>query len=125
MTRWRSCSRTIPTARAKAAGRRWRVDAAARSTDDGAVTVAPLRLAASAAALADDFARVRADLDVPSGFPPEVDAEANALAARGPLLPPAVPNVPRVDARDLELVTIDPPGSRDLDQAFHAARQGS
>ena len=29
------------------------------------------------------------------------------------------------DARGIEFVTIDPPGSRDLDQAFHAERDGS
>ena len=93
---------------------------------DGPVTTAPLRLAASAAALADDFARVRADLDVPAGFPPDVDAEAAAVAARGPgSSPPGVPDARRLDARDLELVTIDPAGSRDLDQAFHAERQGT
>ncbi|HLM18362.1 MAG TPA: RNB domain-containing ribonuclease, partial [Acidimicrobiia bacterium] len=89
------------------------------------MTTAPLRLAASAAALADDFARVRADLDVPTAFPADVDAEANAVTARGPKLPPGVPDVARLDARDLELVTVDPSGSRDLDQAFHAERQGS
>ncbi len=63
------------------------------------MTSAPLRLAASAAALADDFARVRADLDVPIGFPPDVDAEAAAVAARGPQLPPGVPDAERLDAR--------------------------
>jgi exoribonuclease R len=89
------------------------------------VTTAPLRLAASAAELADDFARVRADLDVPAGFPPDVVAEADAVLARGPVLPPDVSAATRRDARDLELVTIDPAGSRDLDQAFHAERQGS
>src|SRR5262245_12560604 len=89
------------------------------------MTTAPLRLAASAAELADDFARVRADLDVPAGFPPEVDAEAAAVAARGPVLPPGIPDGVRRDARDLELVTVDPIGSRDLDQAFHAERQGN
>ena len=31
----------------------------------------------------------------------------------------------RVDRLDLELVTIDPEGSRDLDQAFHAERFGN
>ncbi len=31
------------------------------------------------------------------------------------------PRYDRVDARDLPLVTIDPPGSRDLDQAVHVA----
>ncbi len=92
------------------------------------MTTAPLRLAASAAALADDFARVRADLDVPIGFPPDVDAEAAAVAARSSRarwVPPGVPDAERLDARDLELVTIDPAGSRDLDQAFHAERQGT
>jgi exoribonuclease R len=86
------------------------------------VTTAPLRLTASAADLADDFARVRADLDVPTTFPPDVRAEADAVAARGPVVPPGVPDAPRRDARDLELVTVDPTGSRDLDQAFHAER---
>ncbi|HEY3670737.1 MAG TPA: RNB domain-containing ribonuclease [Acidimicrobiia bacterium] len=92
------------------------------------MTIAPLRLAASAAALADDFARVRADLDVPTSFPAEVDAEAAAVAARSSRarwLPPGAPDAERLDARSLELVTVDPPGSRDLDQAFHAERQGS
>jgi exoribonuclease R len=88
------------------------------------VTTAPLRLAASAAELVDDFARVRADLDVPTGFPPEVAAAATAVAARGPRLPPGVPDEARRDARDLDLLTIDPAGSRDLDQAFHAERRG-
>jgi exoribonuclease R len=86
------------------------------------VTGAPLQLSASAGELVDDFARVRADLAVPDGFSPEVESDAAAVAARGPLLPPGVPDGARVDARSLELVTIDPPGSRDLDQAFHAER---
>jgi exoribonuclease R len=82
-------------------------------------------LAASAADLADDFARVRADLRVPASFPPEVDAEAADVAARGPALPPHASVTERVDARGIEFVTIDPAGSRDLDQAFHAERQGT
>ena len=89
------------------------------------MTTAPLRLAASATDLADDFARVRADLGVPLAFPPAVDAEAAQVAARGPILPPGAPARARVDARDVEFVTVDPVGTRDLDQAFHAERQGS
>jgi exoribonuclease R len=84
-----------------------------------------LRLAASAAALADDFARVRVDLNVPESFPADVEAEAAAVAARGPVLPPDAPVEARVDGRGIELVTIDPAGSRDLDQAFHAERLGA
>jgi exoribonuclease R len=89
------------------------------------MTTALLRLAAPAAELADDFARVRADLDVPLGFPTDVDAEATAVATRGPVLPPGAPDRPRRDARGLELVTVDPAGSRDLDQAYLAERRGS
>jgi exoribonuclease R len=89
------------------------------------VTTAPLRLAASAAELVDDFARVRADLDVPAAFPPDVQAEADAVAARGPRLPPGVRDAPRRDARDLDLVTVDPAGSRDLDQAIRVERRGT
>jgi exoribonuclease R len=89
------------------------------------VTRAPLRLAASATELVDDFARVRADLDVPTGFPDGVLAEARTAATRGPVLPPGAPARSRRDARELDLVTIDPPGSRDLDQAFLAQRLAS
>jgi len=54
-----------------------------------------------------------------------VSAEAEALAARGPQLPPGVGDRSRIDARDVPFVSIDPPGSRDLDQAFHAERRGT
>ncbi|RBY88829.1 ribonuclease II [Blastococcus sp. TF02A-26] len=63
-----------------------------------------------------DFAAIRAEFDVPAAFPPEVLAEADALAAAPPL--------PELDATDLPLVTVDPVGSRDLDQAVHLAREG-
>jgi len=63
------------------------------------------------------FEAVRAELGVPPGFPPEVLAEASQAAA-GPALPV-------VDATDIPLVTVDPPGSRDLDQAVHLAAAGS
>lgn len=68
------------------------------------MTTAALRLAASASDLADDFTRVRADLDVPTGFPVEVNDEADAAAAEGPVLPPGVPSVARRDARDRKSV---------------------
>jgi exoribonuclease R len=71
------------------------------------------------------FARVRAELDVPAGFPPAVSAEAEVLAARGPAAPPGVADPSRIDARSVPFVAIDPPGSRDLDQAFHAERRGT
>ncbi len=63
-----------------------------------------------------DFAAVRAEFDVPEEFPAEVLAEADAVAAAPPL--------PDLDATDLPLVTVDPAGSQDLDQAVHLRREG-
>lgn len=65
--------------------------------------------------LAAALAELRESLELPDGFPVEVLAEAEAAASATP--PPAV------DRRDLEFVTIDPAGSRDLDQAMHLARR--
>ena len=76
-----------------------------------------MRLEPGAAELAEGFDRIREELGVPGAFPPDAEAEAQAAA-----VPPAGPD--RADRRDLELVTIDPPGSRDLDQALHIARHG-
>src|SRR3954469_2539163 len=64
-----------------------------------------------------DFAAIRAELGVPEEFPAEALAEAERAASRPPL--------PELDATDVELVTLDPPGSRDLDQAVHLAARGS
>ncbi len=55
------------------------------------------------------FARIRAELDVPDSFPPEVLAAALASSP---------PPVDRRDARDLPFIAIDPPGATDLDQAL-------
>src|ERR1035437_5294730 len=61
--------------------------------------------------------RLRSELEVPEGFPPEVLAAAE-VAAKAPSA------ADRVDRTDLELVTIDPEGSMDLDQAVHIAKNG-
>jgi exoribonuclease R len=68
--------------------------------------------------------RIREDLDVPGPHSEPAVAEATA-AAEAVLadLDAAVGRGERRDARDLELVTIDPPGSRDLDQALHLAKR--
>ena len=47
------------------------------------------------------------------------------MARDGPQPPPGAARSARLDARDLDLVTVDPPGTRDLDQAFHAERTGT
>jgi exoribonuclease R len=64
--------------------------------------------------LAKGLAAIRAAADVPSDFPIEVQAAAERAAAD--------PRLPDLDRTDLELITIDPAGSRDLDQALHIAR---
>ncbi|MFC4556302.1 RNB domain-containing ribonuclease [Georgenia faecalis] len=59
--------------------------------------------------------RVRAELEIPVDFPAAALAEAERAAAAGPGA--------AEDRTDLELVTIDPPGSRDLDQAVAIERR--
>lgn len=76
-----------------------------------------VRWSSGADPLALAFEAIRAELGVPGRFAPEVVDEARRAVA-APL-----PN--HRDATGLELVTIDPPGSRDLDQAVHVARSGS
>ena len=62
------------------------------------------------------FDAVRAELKVAGEFPPEVIAEAQAAAG-------AVATSRR-DETGVAFLTIDPPGSRDLDQAMHIERAG-
>ncbi len=67
------------------------------------------------------FAAVRAELGVPEHFAPETLAAARRAIVDSP------PRIERAggdvaDRRDIELVTIDPPSSVDLDQAVHIAR---
>ncbi|MFF9620567.1 RNB domain-containing ribonuclease [Streptomyces griseosporeus] len=63
------------------------------------------------------LAALRDKLHVPAGFPPEVLAAADEAAAH--------PVLPAEDATDIPFFTIDPPDSRDLDQAMHLSRQGT
>ena len=61
--------------------------------------------------LTPQLAALRAEMRVPADYPAAAVAEAEQSAARLSL-------DDYVDATDVELVTLDPPGSRDLDQAF-------
>lgn len=74
----------------------------------------PLQLGSSAASLREVFDDVRTRLEVPGAFPDAAMADAEQAAQRVPTHP---------DRTDLDLVTIDPPESRDLDQALHLARR--
>ena len=62
------------------------------------------------------IARIRREMDLPAGFPPEVEAAAVQAAAN--------PRLPAEDRSDIPFVSIDPPGAMDLDQALHVAREG-
>ena len=71
--------------------------------------------------LADGFAAIRAEHQLHPEFPAAVAAEAVAAAAR-PLVIGGTEE--RIDARHLPLMTLDPEGSTDLDQAFAIERDG-
>jgi exoribonuclease R len=60
------------------------------------------------------FAKIRAELKLPESFPPAVETEAHNAAEALKLRPD--------DVLDLPFLTIDPPGSMDLDQAMHLER---
>ncbi|MDT4945917.1 MAG: hypothetical protein QOH14_2650 [Pseudonocardiales bacterium] len=64
-----------------------------------------------------DFGALRAELGVPGDFAADVLAECRRAVREVDL--------PDHDATDIPLVTVDPPGSRDLDQALHIARDGT
>lgn len=67
--------------------------------------------------LAKILAALPSKLKIERAFPPEAQAEADAAAKAAPL--------PDPDRTDIELVTIDPAGSNDLDQAFQLLRDGA
>ena len=69
------------------------------------------RVVIRGADLTANLATLRTELDVPGPFPTEIEDEARAAAA-------SVSLSGYEDATDLDLVTLDPPGSKDLDQAF-------
>ena len=62
-----------------------------------------------------DFAALRRELDLPDRFPPAAQREAEEAAA--------APLPDRPDRTDIPFVTIDPAGSRDLDQAMCLTRR--
>ncbi|WP_147918806.1 RNB domain-containing ribonuclease [Ruania zhangjianzhongii] len=76
-----------------------------------------LRLVNAAAKIAAPLlAELRTELDVPGEFPPEALAEAERAADQAAAA--------TEDATALPLVTVDPPGAKDLDQAMYLERDG-
>src|SRR6188508_2229039 len=68
------------------------------------------------AALASGLTAIRAQFQVPEGFPPAVEAAAEAAVRRSPGR--------HADRTDRPFVTLDPAASTDLDQAFTIERSG-
>ena len=77
----------------------------------------PRRSVPDDAALTNGFRAIRAQAGVSESFPADVTEAAGSAIAD--------PSLDRADHRDLELSSIDPEGSRDLDQAFALERSGS
>src|SRR6476659_1670432 len=69
----------------------------------------PIRVV-PAAMLRHGFEKIRREVGVRTNFPADAEAEARAAASHSRSGPERI---------DLPFVTIDPPGSRDLDQALH------
>ncbi|MDQ6645988.1 MAG: RNB domain-containing ribonuclease [Pseudomonadota bacterium] len=70
--------------------------------------------AAKDTVLVQGMRAIRAELNLPASFPPEVEAAAAHAAVN--------PRLPQLDRCDIELVTIDPPEAMDLDQAMYVER---
>lgn len=66
-------------------------------------------------ALHREFDRIREQEALPAAFPDEVLAEAERATT--------APRQPTQDRTDIPFVTLDPPSSTDLDQAFHLQRR--
>jgi len=79
-----------------------------------------VRLSVNGPALREGFEAIRTELRVPSAFPSEVVAAAERAAAHWTAATSTAP-----DQTGVPYLTIDPPGSMDLDQAMHIARNGA
>ena len=79
------------------------------------MTTRRLRIQPSSDRLEQGIAAIKAELQLPLAFPPEVEAAAAQAAAN--------PRMPALDRTDIAFVTIDPPGAMDLDQAMFVERR--
>ena len=84
--------------------------------EDGVMSHRVLRVRNGVAELHERIAAIQAELEIAPEFPLDVVAAARDAMARVRL--------PDVDRTDIAFVTLDPLGSRDLDQALHLERAG-
>jgi exoribonuclease R len=75
----------------------------------------------SATELNERFAAIRASLNIAAETPPAARAEAEERVRNGPIDLPGT----REDLTEIPFWSVDPTGSRDLDQAIHLERRGS
>ncbi|MCY7401648.1 MAG: RNB domain-containing ribonuclease [Nocardioides sp.] len=80
------------------------------------VKVRPADDSVSAQEMRDGIARIQEEQSVSPEFAPDVEAAAAEAVQH--------PRLPDLDRTDIELVTIDPASSMDLDQAMHIERAG-
>jgi len=78
------------------------------------VRVRPAEDGATPQVLRDGIAEIQRELEVSPEFPAEVQSAAESAVAS--------PRLPDLDRTDLPMVTIDPAGAKDLDQALHLER---
>lgn len=69
--------------------------------------------------------KIRRELEIPERFPDAVLDEATVRAAAGPEIPPGSGGTSIADRTNIDFVTIDPPGSMDLDQAYAGEKTAS
>jgi exoribonuclease R len=77
----------------------------------------------AAAAMAAGLDRIRSELGIPDGFPPDVEAAAADVVKRS--VGTGHSGAGHVDRTEIELATIDPATASDLDQAFAITRDGT
>jgi exoribonuclease R len=75
-----------------------------------------VRISETSDGLRDALAQVEQELELPGEFPADVQRAAEHAATS--------PTLPELDRTDIALLTIDPEGSMDLDQALHIERDG-
>jgi exoribonuclease R len=86
-----------------------------RAREGHFMTTRRLRIQPSSDQLEQGIAAIKAELQLPLAFPPEVESAAARAAAN--------PRMPALDRTDIALITIDPPGAMDLDQAMFVERR--
>jgi len=86
------------------------------------MTARKARLSSSGRALAESFAALRAELQIPAEYPADAVAEAERVIMSGIAVDGS--DDARADLEYIPFLTIDPEGSRDLDQAMHLERDG-